>query len=267
MRDSDPIGVFDSGVGGLTVVRELVRQLPYESVVYFGDTARLPYGIKSKETIVRFSIENVLFLLNQSVKFIVIACNTASSIALATLKRHFKVPIIGVIQPGIKQALTKTKKGSIGIIGTRATIRSGAYEQGIKNFDSTIKVFTKECPLFVPLVEEGWAHEEVTQEIARNYLSAFDGKDIDTLILGCTHYPLLKSVIQKVVGRHVSLIDSSQAVAIETKEALANEGLLNTRKKTPKYSFYVSDELTNFSIMGRRFLGRDLKNVVRVNHV
>lgn len=266
-RNSNPIGVFDSGIGGLTVVKELSRELPHEDIIYFGDTARLPYGIKSKETIIRFSLENVLFLLRQNVKLIVIACNTSSSIALSALKRHFNVPIIGVIEPGIKQALNEKKSQAIGIIGTRATVRSKAYERGIKKFEPGAKVIAKECPLFVPLVEEGWLNEKVTRDVAAHYLEVLKKQGVKTLILGCTHYPLLKSVIQKVVGKDIKLIDSAKAVAIEVKNVLTKRALLNSKNTKPEYSFYVSDELTNFAVMGRRFLGREIGRVRLVHHV
>lgn len=267
LRSSDPIGVFDSGVGGLTVVKELSYEVPSENIVYFGDTARLPYGIKSKETIIKFSLENVLFLLRQNVKLIVIACNTVSSIALSVLKRHFKVPIIGVIEPGIKQAFAGTKPQFIGVIGTRATIRSGAYERAMRKLKPSIKVISKECPLFVPLAEEGWLNEKVTLDVATHYLEVFKKNEVDTLILGCTHYPILRATIQKVVGKNVRLIDSAKAVALEVKKVLADKGLLNAKKAKAEYYFYVSDELTNFSVMGKRFLGRKLNNVRLVNHV
>lgn len=254
------IGVFDSGIGGLTVVKELSRHLPYENIVYFGDTARLPYGIKSKEAIIRFSLENVLFLLRQNVKLIVIACNTSSSIALPELQKHFNLPIIGVLQPGIKRALIETKTRCIGVIGTRATIRSHAYEDKLKALDPFVKVISKECPLFVPLVEEGWANTRVTLDIALHYLASFKNNNVDTLILGCTHYPLLKSAIQKVLGKGVTLIDSAKQVALEVSDILKAKGILN-KNRHPEYSFYVSDTLTNFSILGKRFLGKNLKNV------
>jgi glutamate racemase len=261
------IGVFDSGVGGLTVVKELMRLLPGEKIVYYGDTARVPYGIKSKPTIVKFSLENILFLLKQDVKTIVVACNTSSSIALPVLKRHFKIPIIGVIGPGVKEAIYATRNKRIGVIATKATINSGAYERQIKRIDPSIKVFNQACPLLVPLVEEGWANQKATYNIADFYLRQLKKANIDTLILGCTHYPLLKNVLKKVLGSSVRLIDSAKQVAYETKHVLANEGLLNFRGVRPRHQFYVSDELQQFKKLAKNFLGRDIDNLRKVNNV
>lgn len=261
------IGVFDSGIGGLTVVKELMRLLPNEKIIYFGDTARVPYGIKSKSTIIKFSLENILFLLKQEVKTIVVACNTSSSTALPVLKRHFKIPIIGVIEPGVKEAIYATRNKRIGIIATKATINSHAYERQIKRIDSSIKVFNQACPLLVPLAEEGWANQEATYDIADYYLNPLKKSNIDTLVLGCTHYPLLKNVFKKVLGGGVRLIDSARQVAYETKQILANEGLLNNRKTPPRHLFYVSDELQQFKKLAKNFLGRDIENVKKVNNV
>jgi len=196
-----PIGVFDSGIGGLTVVKEIIKLLPYENLVYFGDTARVPYGIKSKETIIKFSLENTLFLLQQDVKVIVVACNTSSSLALPIIRRHFKIPIIGVIMPGAKEAVYATKNKKIGVLGTRATINSNAYEEEIKRLDSGMHVYSQACPMFVPLVEEGWINDSITTKVAEKYLGLMRAKGVDTVILGCTHYPLLKSKIQEVMGK------------------------------------------------------------------
>lgn len=262
-----PIGVFDSGVGGLTVVKELMRLLPNENIVYFGDTARVPYGIKSKETIIRFSLENILFLLKQNVKTVVIACNTSSSAALPLLKRHFKIPIVGVIGPGAKEATYATRNKRIGVIATKATVNSHAYEREIKRLDSDIKVFNQACPLLVPLTEEGWARRKETRDIASFYLKPMKNSGIDTLILGCTHYPLLKEVFRSILGNSVRLIDSARQVAYETKEILAIEGLLNNKRKQAKYIFYVSDELQQFKKVARNFLGKDIKNLRKVNNV
>lgn len=262
-----PVGVFDSGIGGLTVVKELIKLLPYENLVYFGDTARVPYGIKSKETIIKFSLENTLFLLQQDVKMIVVACNTSSSLALPVIRRHFKIPIIGVIMPGAKEAVYATKNKKIGVIGTRATINSGAYEEEIKRLDNNIKVFSASCPMFVPLVEEGWTTDAITTKVAEKYLGPLRSKGIDTLILGCTHYPLLKAKIQEVMGRGVKLIDSAESVALEVKHVLAQEGLLNQDHARPSREFFVSDEVAIFKNVAKRFLGSDLKEVKRVQHV
>jgi glutamate racemase len=260
-----PIGVFDSGVGGLTVVRELIRQLPSEDIVYFGDTARVPYGIKSKETVIRFSIENILFLLKQDVKLICVACNTVSSIALPVIRSHFKVPIVGVISPGAREAVYATRNKKIGVIGTRGTIKSRAYENEIKQLDPQAKVTALACPLFVPFAEEGWTGGSAVLEVAEAYLKPLKAARVDTVILGCTHYPLLKAVIGKVLGKGVALIDSAQQVAVEVKEILTNDGLLN-RMRRGRHKFYVSDNPEWFNGMAERFLGQPISAVNQVNH-
>jgi glutamate racemase len=259
------IGVFDSGVGGLTVVKELLRQLPNEDIIYFGDTARVPYGTKSNSTIIKFSIENILFLLKFKVKMIVIACHTSSSVALPVVRRHFKIPILGVINPGAKEAVLFTKNNRLGIIGTKATILSGAYEREIKELMPQAKVFTQSCPLFVPLVEEGWIDEKVTLEVTRKYLSFFDKSKIDTLILGCTHYPLLRGIIQKVVGAKVRLIDPAYYTAKEAKSILVSHGLESSKRKNSEIKFFLSDEPRKFSLLGEKFLGRKIKLVKKIS--
>ena len=254
-----PIGIFDSGIGGLTVVREIVRNLPHEDLVYFGDTARVPYGTKSPQTVIKFSIENALFLLRFRVKLIVVACNTSSSYGLSILKNNFKVPVIGVINPGAEEAVKATKNGRIGVIGTNATINSGAYEREIKNINPRLEVFSRACPLFVPLVEEGWLSEKVTREVAAKYLKPLKDKKIDTLILGCTHYPLLKKIIRGVMGGAVTLIDSARQVAMHVKEVLAWEDIASQGRKKPQYEFYVSDESEKFSQIANRLLNRRVR--------
>lgn len=263
---SKAIGVFDSGVGGLTVVKEIIHQLPDENIVYFGDTARVPYGIKSKETVTRYSIENILFLLKNDVKLICVACNTVSSMALPSIKNYFKVPIVGVISPGAREAVYATKNKKIGVIGTHATIKSRAYENEIRGLDPSIDITMQACPLFVPLVEEGWVNEKVALDVAKIYLKPFKEACVDTLILGCTHYPVLKAVIKKVMGDGVVLIDSAKQVAIEVKRILASEGLLECNRK-PQHSFYVSDEPAWFSGLAKTFLGYTIKEVQKVNNV
>ncbi len=260
------IGIFDSGIGGLTVVKEIIKFLPSEDIVYFGDTARVPYGIKSKQTIIKFSLENILFLLKQDVKVIVIACNTSSSIALPVLRRHFKIPIIGVIGPGSREAIYATRNKRIGVIATKATINSGAYERELKRLDPKIKVFNQACPLLVPLAEEGWLNDKVTYDIAGHYLKPLKNANIDTLILGCTHYPLLKKVFKSILGNSVRLIDSAQQVARETKDVLVNEGLLNKRHNS-RYLYYVSDELQQFRKVAMNFLGKEITNLKKVTNV
>ncbi len=260
------IGVFDSGVGGLTVAKELINQLPGEDIVYFGDTARVPYGIKSRETVIRFSIENILFLLNQDVKLICVACNTVSSLALPVIQHHFKVPIIGVITPAVREAVYATHNGRIGVIGTQGTIRSRAYDIEVKQLDAGISVTSVACPLFVPLAEEGWLEGKVVEEIASMYLKPLKESKADTVIMGCTHYPLLKPVIQKVLGPKVTLIDSAKQVAIEVKKILAGEGMLSKGNKG-KQDFYVSDNPEWFTNLAQRFLGRKIKDARKVNNV
>ncbi len=263
---SKPIGVFDSGVGGLTVVKELIRQLPHEDIIYFGDTARVPYGIKSKETVIRFSIENILFLLKQDVKLICIACNTVSSVALPVIKNHFKVPIVGVLSPGVREAVYATQNKRIGVIGTRGTIKSRAYEYEIKHLSPQAQVTAAECPLFVPFAEEGFLDGSAVLEVARGYLKPLKKAGVDTVILGCTHYPLLKPIIRKVLGEKVTLIDSAKQVAIEVKEILASEGILNKTGKG-KCRLYVSDNPEWFSGLAKRFLGKNIKDVKKVNTI
>jgi len=255
-----PVGVFDSGVGGLTVVKELIKQLPNESIVYYGDTARVPYGIKSRETVIRFSIENLLFLLKHDVKLICIACNTASSFALPVIKKHFKVPIVGVLSPGVREAVYATKNKRIGLIGTKGTVKSRAYELEIKQLDPKAKVFSVACPLFVPFVEEGLTSGKVVEEVAQKYLAPLKKAGIDTLILGCTHYPVLKPLIKKIMGPRVTLIDSAKQVAIEIKKILAADGMLKEKGKC-RHKFFVSDNPEWFENLASTFLGRDVLNV------
>ncbi len=262
-----PIGVFDSGVGGLTVVKELIRQLPYEDIVYFGDTARVPYGIKSRETIIKFSIENILFLLKHEVKLICIACNTSSSVALPVIRAHFKVPIVGVIAPGVREAVYATKNQRIGVIGTKGTIKSRAYEIQIKQLDPAIKVVVQACPLFVPFAEEGWLGGDVVLKVAKAYLKPLKEARVDTVILGCTHYPLLKGVIKEVLGKDVALIDSAKQVAIEVKNILSHNNLLRPAGRRGRREFYVSDNPEWFSGLAENFLGRPAANARKVNHV
>jgi len=262
---SKPIGVFDSGIGGLTVVKALMRDLPRESIVYFGDTARVPYGSKSKSTIVKFSMENVEFLLRFGVKCIIIACNTSSSWALPTLRRYFKVPIIGVIRPGARAAVQQTQTKRVGVIGTEATVRSRAYEIEIKRLDRSIKVFSQSCPLFVPLVESGWLNGKVSTQVAETYLGSLKRQKIDTLILGCTHYPLLSDVIRRVLGPDVRLVDSATQTAAEARGLLTwNEWLCNGHIR-PRHRFFVTDEAENFNRLGRQFLGKTLPTIEKVN--
>lgn len=258
-----PIGIFDSGLGGLTVVKEIIKKLPNENIVYFGDTARVPYGSKSKETVTRFSIENTEFLLKLKAKLIVVACNTSSSLSLSSLRMRFNVPIIGVIAPGVKKAVAVTKNKRIGVIGTRATIASRSYAKELKRQGDGRRYMAQSCPLFVPLVEEKWIHDKVTYMVAEKYLRPLIKNKIDTLILGCTHYPLLKSVIRRVTGKGVRLIDSAEEVAEEVKGLLEKRNLLRNSKGA-RYKFFVSDEPMNFKTIGERFLARKISFIKKV---
>ena len=261
MSDPRPIGIFDSGVGGLTVFSEVEKALPREEIVYFGDTARVPYGTKSKETVTRFSVENVEFLMRHDVKLVVVACNTASSLCLDFLKRCFRVPIIGVIEPGAKCAADATRTAIVGVVGTNATVSSGAYEKAIKRLNGRISVFSQACPLFVPLVEEGWTDNKVCRDAASVYLGPLKAKGIDTLILGCTHYPLLKDVIGRVMGKGVMLVDSAREVAKEAGLILDASGLRNGSAGKKRHKFFVSDEPKRFVKLGGRFLRQRIECV------
>jgi len=259
-----PIGIFDSGIGGLTVVKAIRRMLPNENLIYFGDTARVPYGTKSASTVTRFSIENTAFLLKQGVKMAVIACNTSSSLSIDTLRGRFGLPIVGMIEPGARGALSATRNGRIGVIATPSTIKSGAYVKYLKCLDKNIKVFSASCPLFVPLVEEGWLDGKIVSDIAKRYLGPLRSKKIDTLILGCTHYPMLKGVIRAVMGRSVVLVDSGEEAAVTIKRILESSGSINNERSKTEPKFYVSDDPEKFSEVGRRFLGGRLKHVKRI---
>ncbi|MDE6749073.1 MAG: glutamate racemase [Lachnospiraceae bacterium] len=244
-----PIGVFDSGVGGLTVAREIMRQLPNERIVYFGDTARVPYGSKSPETVTRFSRQIVRFLQTQEVKAIVVACNTASACALEELEKEVELPMIDVVKPGAHAAIESTRNGKVGVIATEATIGSGIYNRYIKENDNSVSVVGKACPLFVPLVEEGLWEDPVTDEIARRYLSELIDIGIDTLVLGCTHYPLIRSTVGRIMGDKVTLVNPAYETAHELKELLHKEGLESEKRPglgTELYRFFVSDTADKF---------------------
>ncbi len=249
LRSDAPIGVFDSGVGGLTVVREIIRQIPNEKIIYFGDTARVPYGSKSRDTVTRFSEQIVRFLKTFQVKTIVVACNTASAYAMEALERDADIPMIGVVKPGARMAAEMTRNGQVGVIATEATIGSGLYTQYIQNLNQKVTVYGKACPLFVPLVEEGLWEDPVTDEIARRYLTELIDIDIDTLILGCTHYPLIRSTLKKIMGEGVTLVNPAYETARELKEMLEGQNLLCTKAPglgSNQYQFYVSDKAEKF---------------------
>ena len=262
--DSRPIGVFDSGLGGLTVVRALKDLLPNESIVYFGDTARLPYGVKSQSLIKQFSTQITRFLLEKNAKAVIIACNTATAMALDTLKSEFKnVPMIGVIEPGSEKAIYETNTKKIGVIGTIATISSGAYEKEIQIKDDKIEIISKACPLFVPFVEEGLIKGRAINEIAKHYLYSFNN-NVDTLILGCTHYPLLKDIIFNNT-ENIKLIDSASSVAELAYKVLSDHKLLNVESKTSVFDCYVTDLPMRFEELGKIFFGSDIPNVQLIN--
>jgi glutamate racemase len=251
-----PIGIFDSGIGGLTVVRQIHRVLPHEDLVYLGDTARVPYGTKSPGTVVRFACEDTQFLVQQNVKAVVVACNTVSAWALPTLERKFSVPVFGVIFPGAQAALKRSRNRRIGVIGTSTTIRSQAYSRAILARDDSAKVFARACPLLVPLVEEAWINNKITKAILRAYLSPMLRQRVDTLVLGCTHYPLLKTAIRGVVGKKIALVDSAESCAQFLSERLNGTKLLaQTRRRAGIIQPFVTDEVERFDAMAKRFLG------------
>jgi glutamate racemase len=265
---ASPIGIFDSGLGGLTVVREVIRQLPDERIIYFGDTARVPYGPKSPETVRRYSREIAEFLLSQDVKAIVVACNTATAHALPALQSEFDLPVIGVVEPGARAAVAASRRGELGVIGTAGTIGSGAYERAIRQIAPNAHIMARACPLFVPLVEEGWLDTDATRLIAREYLAPMKAAHVDTLVLGCTHYPLLKPLLADMLGPDVALIDSAQETAAEAARVLESRGLLAPsggegwrRSAAPAHRFVASDAPDHFLRLGQRFLGSAIECV------
>lgn len=262
--NAKPIGVFDSGIGGLTVVRALHERLPHENIVYFGDTARVPYGPKSALVVREYAAQDTDFLLGHDVKLIVVACNTVSAVALDVVKKRAGVPIVGVIFPGAAAAASASLRKRIGVIGTVATIDSGAYVHALRQIDSAIQTFSRACPLFVPLAEEGWIEHRVTHMVAKEYLFPLTLEKVDTLILGCTHYPVLRGAIQGVVDSRVTLIDSGEAAAGEVGRVLDEHNLRNPSGHAPNLQFYVSDLPAKFSAVGERFLGQKMGRVHRV---
>ena len=264
MTSNAPIGVFDSGIGGLTVVREIARQLPDESIVYFGDTARVPYGPKSPDTVRRYSREITTYLQEQGVKAVVVACNTATAHALPALQAEFALPIVGVVDPGAHAAVEASADGAIGVIGTAGTIKSGAYERAIRGLDASMRVTARACPLFVPLVEEGWLDSEPTRLIATEYLAPLAAANIDTLVLGCTHYPLLKPMLASVLGPSVRLIDSAEKTAEQIGLRLREHGLAAPAGTVPRHRFIASDAPDQFLRVGQQFLGATIEAVETV---
>jgi glutamate racemase len=260
-----PIGVFDSGIGGLTVVRHLMSRLSSEGIVYFGDTARVPYGSKSDETVRRFAFEDTRFLLNHGVKLVVVACNTASAVALDDLRSRFDLPFVGMIEPGARAAVRLSKKKRVGVIGTLGTVESRAYERAIGREDSSVKVYTTACPLFVPIAEEGWMSHPAAGVIAEEYLSSLRARDVDVLVLGCTHYPVLRRVIQRAVGTRVALVDSGEEAVKEVASILRERRIEASGKSKVARQFYVSDIPRKFKEVGERFLGRPIDGLTLVN--
>lgn len=259
-----PIGVFDSGIGGLTVVRALMERLPHERIVYFGDTARVPYGVKSVATIETFTGEITDFLLAHGVKLLIIACNTMAAVAAQVVKAKAPVPVLDVIEAGARAAAAETRSGAIGVIGTPTTINSNAYARRIHALRPDARVYSQACPLFVPLVEEGWLDHPVTRLTAQEYLRPVLAEGIDTLVLGCTHYPLLKPLIAEVAGAGIRLVDSAITTAEQAARLLAASGLANPGADLPDYRYYVTDIPLRFQTIGERFLGRHLGQVEMV---
>lgn len=261
MTVAAPIGVFDSGIGGLTVAHAVMRHLPNESIIYFGDTARVPYGPKSPETVRRYSREIASYLGGEGIKALVVACNTATAHALPALRQDLRMPVIGVIEPGARAAVRATRRGDIGVIGTAGTVKSGAYDRAIRELDPSVRITTRACPLFVPLVEEGWIDHEATRMIAQDYLAPMLREKIDTLVLGCTHYPLLKPLLASVLGPDVALIDSAEETALETAGVLREHGLSANTHDSPQHRFIASDDPLMFLQLGQRFLGGAIESV------
>ena len=263
MGGEDAIGIFDSGVGGLTVVHALLAALPAEHLIYLGDTGRYPYGTKSAETVTRYSVENADFLAGRGIKLLVVACNTASAVALPTLESRYDVPVVGVITPGARAAVAKTRNRRIGVIATEGTIASGAYQRALRTLDSGLEIYTRACPLLVPLAEEGWVDGDVPRSVVETYLGSLRRSGIDTLVLGCTHYPLLRPVIAEAMGDGVALVDSAEETAREVGAALSAKGLARGAG-AGSTSFFVTDVPDRFIRVGQRFLGARVDSAVRI---
>lgn len=259
------IGIFDSGVGGLTVLKEIIKVLPQEDTIYLGDTARVPYGTKSPETVTRYSLEIASFLVKRDIKLLVVACNTASASSLEALTERLSIPIVGVIEPGARRAVATTRSGKVGVIGTEGTIRSSAYAKAIKRLNPEVEVITRACPLFVPLAEEGWTDNEVARLTARTYLAGLREQGVDTIVLGCTHYPLLKKVIGETVGEDVRLVDSAEETARTVADILRSRDLLRPDGEQGNHHFFVTDVPAGFIRVGNRFIGGRLGDVYQVS--
>jgi len=257
------IGVFDSGVGGLTVLHEITELLPHEHLIYLGDTARFPYGSKSADTVRRYAIENSEFLADKGIKMLVVACNSAAAVGLDALRERFDIPVIGVIEPGAQRAVKQTRNGKIGVIGTETTITSGLYTRALKSLRADLEIYTRACPLFVPLAEEGWVDNDVARSTAAMYLTSLKRSGIDTLVLGCTHYPLLAGVIGGVMGDKVTLVDSARTTADTVRDTLIRYGLAR-RSGVGSVSFFVTDVPDRFVKVGGRFMGHKVDSAVRI---
>lgn len=258
-----PIGIFDSGVGGLTVMKEIIKQLPDEHIVYLGDTARVPYGVRSPETVLKYSTENARFLMSVGIKIIVIACNTSSAVSLDMMRESFPIPVIGVVEPGARAAVKMTKIKRVAVIGTETTIKSGSYDLAIRSIDDSIQVSGIACPLFVPIIEEGWLDGEVVNLTAERYLSSIKNDSVDTLVLGCTHYPMIKHIIKDTV--QIPLIDSAVETAKEVKHVLGQNGMLRVNKGKVSRKFYVTDSPEKFTVVGEVFLDHKISNISKIN--
>ena len=265
--DNRPIGVFDSGLGGLTVLKEIINLLPGESAVYFGDSGRTPYGTKSRETVIKYTFQNIRFLLNQDIKMIVIACNTMSAYGYNLVVKSFDIPIIDVIQPGAITGVRETKNKKLGIIGTTATINSGAYEMAVNGIDGSIQTFSKACPLFVPLVEEGqeWWEKDIAVRIAEEYLTPLKESGVDTLVLGCTHYPLLQNTISCVMGEGVRLVSSALEMAKVVRKTIDDNDMQRNKQLKPVYRYYTSDSVEKFEPLCSAILGTKITSAERVD--
>lgn len=258
-----PIGIFDSGVGGLTVMREIVKQMPEEHILYLGDTARVPYGVRSPETVLKYSLENAAFLMAEKIKILVVACNTSSAVSLKMLRERYPVPVVGVVEPGARAAVKMTKKKRVAVIGTETTIKSGSYRMAIELIDDSIHVSGTPCPLFVPLIEEGWLDGEVVNLTAEKYLSSLKYDNVDTLVLGCTHYPMIKHVIHNIT--QIPLIDSAIETAREVKDVLRQSGMLRAGREDAGRKFFVTDSPEKFTVVGERFLDHTITNISKIN--
>jgi glutamate racemase len=264
LPDHRPIGVFDSGVGGLTVLRALMARLPGERTVYLGDTARVPYGTKSADVVTRYSVRNAELLLKHDIKLLVVACNTASAVAMPALAQKLEIPVLGVIEPGARAAAARSRSGRVGVIGTQGTVRSGAYQRALEAERPGVAVTARACPLFVPLAEEGWTTGDVPLMVARRYLAELAAAEVDTLVLGCTHYPLLRGVIAEAVGPEVALVDSAEATAEAVAALLETRGALNG-DPNPEHRYFLTDVPGHFADVAARFLGKRVESVEQVD--